>query len=401
MTVAPHPVSARVAAIAPRDAWGCHLLLVVTMCLIASGCTQWKLVRRSQKWEPLEYAHNEEDKIACGLYRTWAEQEWQLLTEEIQVPVSEYYRRGFFDGFMDYTYAGGKVSVPPVPPRDFWQTLFRSEEGDAVVEQWRDGFLQGARVSRDKGYRRRATIPAYSQIEDHLNEGYPVNSADATADSTRGGNTTPGKNSRRSTDVTGPDAPAWDGLSEPEPGDPFQDDDAERLPGMDSLRAPRDLLPPRGDTVLPPPGPLTRNDTITVPAAELSLHDVPWNITADSPDEPRTVETSPSTGYTFEMTDLDPWNLEVDSPETERPVTAQDTAVVPAAATVGFREQFSAGDPIGDSVRSTAIPALSRLPTAGGGGYRQQLNQFRHPEQESPSRFPNRYSAQFQNQDNP
>ena len=131
--------------------WCCRSFLLLALCLVASGCTQWKLVRRSQKWEPLEYAHNKEDKVACGLYRTWAEEEWQRMAAEIEVPISEYYQRGFFDGFMDYTYAGGKVSPPPVPPRDFWKTFFRTQEGDVAVAQWRDGFLRGAQLLATKG----------------------------------------------------------------------------------------------------------------------------------------------------------------------------------------------------------------------------------------------------------
>ena len=359
----------------------------------------------SQKWEPLGYAHNEEDKIACGLYRQWAEQEWQCLEQETSVPISEYYRRGFFDGFMDYTYAGGKVSPPPVPPRDFWKTIFRTDEGDAAVQQWRDGFLRGAEVAQNKGYRRRALVPAFSQIEDHMNEGYSVASANANFDPAE--DIDPNADPRSSTprNGTGPDAPAWDGLSEPYPENPFRDDDPELLPDFESLRTPPQL-PPRGEPVSPPPGPFTWDGTMpeTGRTAEFAVGESPLTLVAEPQaqrlpaDDAGMDEQAATAPRTFEVTDLDA--NQGAAPEAN-PGTPSGANVVPAAALIDLGDQFSAGDAGRDRAYGAAILEPSRSPVAGGHDYRGQMNPFRHPEQAPPTRPPNRYSAQFQNQSGP
>ncbi len=132
---------------------------IACACLSLNGCTVCELALRTMRYEPAAYSWKHDKVRSRRLYRTWAEEAWQLEQQGCQDSgLSQEFGMGFRDGFVDYVYAGGTGEPPPVPPRRFWNASLRSPEGQQLAQQWFNGYRRGAQVARDGGYRSMATI---------------------------------------------------------------------------------------------------------------------------------------------------------------------------------------------------------------------------------------------------
>jgi hypothetical protein len=77
---------------------------------------------------------------------------------------SEDFVSGFEDGFVDFVHNGGAGLPPPLPPDRYRQVYYETPEGHVAIEQWFDGFRDGAAAARASGYRQFVTMPvAFAQ----------------------------------------------------------------------------------------------------------------------------------------------------------------------------------------------------------------------------------------------
>lgn len=132
-----------------------------------SGCSVWRYARLAAVSEPKQYCEPEDDKASMALYRSWAERAWAEHAGDCPPTcLAADYGWGFREGFAEYVYAGGTGEPPATPPRPYWQVDFRSPEGSLGVQSWFEGYRHGARVARDGGYRRCATLRVSASLAD-------------------------------------------------------------------------------------------------------------------------------------------------------------------------------------------------------------------------------------------
>ena len=146
--------------------WLGPCVLVLMCCTSGTGCCRlMSLANRTTRIEPKQYSSRRDAKYSRELYSQWADEEWYkrfgACSETI---VSSDYAYGFHDGFVDYVYAGGSGEPPPVPPRTYWNVSFRNAEGRERVNQWFEGYREGALVAREGGYREMATVQSFGSV---------------------------------------------------------------------------------------------------------------------------------------------------------------------------------------------------------------------------------------------
>jgi hypothetical protein len=124
------------------------------------GCTPVQLAHRTLHHELNQFPRLTDGKASCRQYKRWAQEEWNRVVGESGGEWSSDYQSGFVQGFVDHVYAGGHVTPPVVPPRQYWRLPYRDEQGRQAVGQWYAGFEHGAQVAHEKGYRERAVIPS-------------------------------------------------------------------------------------------------------------------------------------------------------------------------------------------------------------------------------------------------
>jgi hypothetical protein len=137
-------------------ALGCALIVGA-----ASGCSVCQQARRTVCFEPLDFPLKLDRARSLKTYRRWAAEAWR--TERAACPeaaASRDYATGFQDGFVDFLYAGGDGTPPPIPPRKYWNLAWRSPAGQVAANQWFAGFRHGAQVAHDGGYRQQAVVPS-------------------------------------------------------------------------------------------------------------------------------------------------------------------------------------------------------------------------------------------------
>ena len=138
-----------------------QLTLCLLGMLVCQGCAPLANVACTSIIEPLEYCRCNSDRLEAKRNRKLAEAAWLgFLQKNPHNNYSTHFRLGFQEGFMDYLYAGGTGSPPPVPPRSCWKTDFESPDGRRSIESWYAGFSQGAQAAKSSGYRELVTIPS-------------------------------------------------------------------------------------------------------------------------------------------------------------------------------------------------------------------------------------------------
>jgi hypothetical protein len=140
------------------------ILCLVGLCSLGPGCGgPLSNVARTLIIEPAHFCKAENDWEECTRNRKLAETAWiEYRSVSPGQAYSPDWERGFKDGFADYLYAGGTGLPPPVPPRDYWTTVYETESGHRAIEDWFEGFRRGAQAARDSGYRDVVTIPVSS-----------------------------------------------------------------------------------------------------------------------------------------------------------------------------------------------------------------------------------------------
>ena len=131
-------------------AWG------LTLCL---GCSPIPSTHQVLYRDFVSYPAVTDHQQSVKTYRAWALSEWGQYSAAAERHATGAFKRGFLAGFVDAVYAGGDGEAPIVPPKPYWRVLFRSHAGDTLIQDWTNGFREGARVALDNGYRQRALVP--------------------------------------------------------------------------------------------------------------------------------------------------------------------------------------------------------------------------------------------------
>jgi hypothetical protein len=133
-----------------------RLLCLLFLCA-APGCT----------WIP--YAVKNFAGAQCDMWtrvclrarlRHEADAAWeQVLKCAGDVVYSDFYARGFREGFVEFLDADGTGEPPAAPPWRFRNHQFLTPEGRQEVEDWFAGYRHGAAVARASGLREMVVVP--------------------------------------------------------------------------------------------------------------------------------------------------------------------------------------------------------------------------------------------------
>ncbi|MEO0530428.1 MAG: hypothetical protein AAF266_07585 [Planctomycetota bacterium] len=142
-------------------------ILLVLLGLPLSGCSVFDEAWIVGYFEPELYSDFADEQMSGAAYRALADQVWADLGGDCpESCLAGDYAWGFREGFASYVYAGGSGEPPAVPPRPYWQLDLRNPEGSRAVQSWFEGYRHGARVAREGGYRRTATIKVSASLRD-------------------------------------------------------------------------------------------------------------------------------------------------------------------------------------------------------------------------------------------
>lgn len=156
-------------------------LLLLIFCASLSGCAVtretnrvFQMAKRTTHVEPKYFEYIRSDRVAQREARLLAEQAWG----EVGLPnASPDYKNGFLEGFSDYLYRGGEGQPPVIPPRGYWNLRFLNQFGKSSVNDWYEGFRQGAQDCKSRGLREMWVVPT-SLIADPEKPSAPSNWAD-------------------------------------------------------------------------------------------------------------------------------------------------------------------------------------------------------------------------------
>jgi len=142
-------------------------LALLALAAFTPGCSVLRYARLVCIEEPKLYCEPKDDRASLATYRSWADQAWAETGACCPEGCLEGdFAWGFREGFAQYVYAGGDGQPPAAPPRPYWQLDLRTPEGAAAVESWFAGYREGARVARDGGFRRTATLQISASLRD-------------------------------------------------------------------------------------------------------------------------------------------------------------------------------------------------------------------------------------------
>ena len=92
--------------------------------------------------------------------RDWAKEAWaEVRRTNPNACYSDDYAAGFEDGFASYVYRGGNCEPPPLPPKHYRKVSYQTPQGYRAIEDWFEGYRQGAGFAKDRGYRQWVTGP--------------------------------------------------------------------------------------------------------------------------------------------------------------------------------------------------------------------------------------------------
>lgn len=148
-----------------------QLLLLIIGMLLLSGCsvTQethrlFELAKRTTHVEPHFYEYIKNERIAQREARLLAEQAWGEFA--VTAPnASRDFENGFTEGFADYLYRGGTGDPPVIPPRGYWHLRFLNHFGKSTINEWYEGFRQGAANCKARGLREMWMVPTSLILE--------------------------------------------------------------------------------------------------------------------------------------------------------------------------------------------------------------------------------------------
>lgn len=90
----------------------------------------------------------------------------EFCTKNSQETFSRDYHSGYLSGFIYSALRGGNGEPPAVPPECYWKESFRTPEGQARVQNWFNGYRQGAQTALIGGYRDRELLPLSRPLQE-------------------------------------------------------------------------------------------------------------------------------------------------------------------------------------------------------------------------------------------
>ena len=144
----------------------------IVLCLALTGCRVLTFV--GDVWDDHEFDIPSEDDVCesncrptpyVGLGRYWTPRDnftverlahkcfdkaWDEYLSHCSHPPSRHFRNGFEDAF-DEIADGGNGVIPPIPPKKYWNTYYRSPEGKVFARQWFNGYRIGVEMARVAG----------------------------------------------------------------------------------------------------------------------------------------------------------------------------------------------------------------------------------------------------------
>lgn len=143
------------------------LAMLLLLAPAGVGCAVLRTAHLVCIREPELFCEPKDDRASLATYRALADEAWA--THSAECPdecLPGDYAWGFREGFAQYVYAGGTGEPPATPPRPYWQLDLRSPEGAAAVRSWFEGYRLGARIAREGGYRKTATLTLSASLAD-------------------------------------------------------------------------------------------------------------------------------------------------------------------------------------------------------------------------------------------
>ncbi len=143
------------------------LLTLFTLSVSGSGCALNRALWQTTIVQPRQYCSDQDERREERHFRQLAKIELERAKANARAESDDYARdpfsideeQGFEDGFVDYAVYGGTGEPPPLPPRRYWRANCQSGCGHRAIEDWFNGFRQGAAVAKTSGYRDCVTLP--------------------------------------------------------------------------------------------------------------------------------------------------------------------------------------------------------------------------------------------------
>lgn len=148
----------------------CASLLL--LCLSISGCRVFDFFGEVARYSEVNLDDDREDcRGECapppysGLGRYWrirnrfdvrdvagkcCEDAWDRYESQCRRSPSKHFKNGFRDAFYEIA-DGGDGTVPPVPPKKYWNAYYRSPEGKIYAQQWFNGYRVGSAIALQRG----------------------------------------------------------------------------------------------------------------------------------------------------------------------------------------------------------------------------------------------------------
>ncbi len=130
-----------------------YIYLFLFIILVPSGCSFYPYALDNFVRVPLEAYNNRAQKKD---FRRLGEMAY---LEHCQGNQSEFYARGFKEGFADYLYAGGSGEPPATPPWIYRTRHFDTPDGPNNLQDWYAGWRHGSSVARQSGIRDQVLVP--------------------------------------------------------------------------------------------------------------------------------------------------------------------------------------------------------------------------------------------------
>ena len=141
------------------------MLLLLILSSLSCGCSLTRethrvfdLAKRTVHVEPHFYEYIKSDRLAQREARLLAEQAWGEIAASVP-NASRDFENGYVEGFADYLYRGGTGAPPVIPPRGYWHLRFLNHFGKATINEWYEGFRQGAENCKARGLREMWLVP--------------------------------------------------------------------------------------------------------------------------------------------------------------------------------------------------------------------------------------------------
>jgi hypothetical protein len=130
-------------------------LLLCAVCALPTGCN---LVISATHNLANELVMCTDDTISTTHDWRTADSAWEQFRKSY--PDSDYSRDfadGFKSGVLDYLEAANPAP-PPLPPRCYWRSRYRTPEGHQAVTDWYTGHQEGVAYAQRVGYRRSTIV---------------------------------------------------------------------------------------------------------------------------------------------------------------------------------------------------------------------------------------------------